>query len=142
MYSNLGKGLAWLFLGLFSYLPSAQAQEADNALSATLDTQVLFSAKPASCVALRQGRTCFAPVSLIWQAPKLGNYCIVEQDSNNTIACWNNSKSNTATFEFESKTKRVYQLIHKGEQAVIAQTSIDVSWVHKASPRKRRWRLF
>lgn len=101
-----------------------------------------LSVQPASCVALHQGRTCFAQLSLNWQTPGAGDFCIYLKDSHQLVHCWNNSRGNLVSFEFESKKKIVFQLVKKGHKNVLAETSVDVSWVHKATPRKRRWRLF
>ncbi|WP_284243712.1 DUF3019 domain-containing protein [Thalassotalea insulae] len=108
----------------------------------TNKTKVNFQAKPANCVALRQGRTCFATVSLSWHTANRGHFCIYEKASNKVMQCWNNSQGNTLQFEFESNEKIAYQLRATEQNIIIAETSVDVSWVHKATVRKRRWRLF
>ncbi len=144
MYSKLGKGYAWLLtlLGwmLFSFSTSAQQTQLNE--KKPLVAEVDFSAKPASCVALHQGRKCYALVSLNWQVREIGDFCIYEKATNKVLQCWKNSQGNTMKVEFESSGKIEYQLVAIDSNIVIAETAIDVSWVHKASPRKRRWRLF
>ncbi len=107
-----------------------------------LHAQAMFAAKPANCVALRQGRKCYAKVSLIWQTAIKGDFCVYQKTNNKLLQCWHNSQGNQVTFEFESSENIAYQLIASEQKEVIAETSVDVSWVHNATPRKRRWRLF
>ncbi len=134
MYFNFGKGITIFAMMLF-FSPITYAQE--------LNVQAIsFHAQPATCVTLHQGRNCFASVSLQWKLLAFNDVCIYQKQPKKLIQCWQKSKGNSTTIEFESSTKAEYQLINKINNTVIAETLIDVSWVHKASPRKRRWRLF
>jgi len=144
MYSKLCKGSAWLIMVLiFSNLFSiAQAQQIDAISHSNKLGGVVFSAKPANCVALHQGRKCYAIATLIWQTPIAGDFCISEKVTNKVLQCWKNTKSSILKVEFESSSKVEYQLVKIEKNQVIAEAEISVSWVHKASPRKRRWRLF
>ena len=144
MYFKLGKGIAWLVsikcLLLVSGVALAkQTQKIEKSLPIS---EISFTAQPANCVSLRQGRKCYASVSFIWHAPNKGNFCIFQKNTKTVIQCWKNSRSNQVLFEFESEETREYQLINTEDNRVFAETSIDVSWVHKQTPRKRRWRLF
>jgi len=109
----------------------------------TLSSQsVKFTALPATCITLRQGRNCFANITLRLKLAQIGNYCVYQQHSNKPMRCWNNSYGESIKFEFQSNKKVVYSLKNESSQQVIALTAVEVSWVHKASSRKRRWRLF
>jgi hypothetical protein len=145
MYFKLGKGTAWLF-GLWcclSFMQQVHAQQADELKEVTLpQPQVQFSATPGNCIALHQGRKCFARVALFWQTSTSGNFCIYQKIQNKVIQCWKNSRGSTTQFEFESSEKLEYQLVSIDQNRVLAETVIEVSWVHKATARKRRWRLF
>jgi hypothetical protein len=146
MFFKFGKGFAVLSFYLL-LLPSLQAEEsrlierkseADN----LIDNPVTFSAQPAMCVSLHQGRTCYASVSLQWSIEQNSNICIVDKQQRKKLKCWKNSRYNQLMFEFESNKKIEFQLINADTEQVIAETVIEVSWVHKATLRKRRWRLF
>ncbi|WDE11280.1 DUF3019 domain-containing protein [Thalassomonas haliotis] len=141
------------FVLLNAWQPQVMAAQASkvNTLPAAASTgkvttkaqaQPVLSVQPATCVALHQGRTCFAQLSLNWQSTGAGNFCIYLKDSKQPVHCWQNSRGNLINFEFESNKKVVFQLIEQGKNHVVAETSVDVSWVHKAAPRKRRWRIF
>ncbi|WDE05987.1 DUF3019 domain-containing protein [Thalassomonas viridans] len=123
-------------------LPATASAAMEPAPKAATGTQPVLSVQPATCVALHQGRTCFAQLSLNWQTSGAGDFCIYLKDDKQPVRCWQNSQGNLLSFEFESNKKVVFQLIEQGKQHVVAETSVDVSWVHKAAPRKRRWRLF
>ena len=144
MFFRQGKGFAWLLtIGLSIYHSNAVSIEIDNSIvKSSVTAMISFNAQPANCVALRQGRKCYAQVSLQWHVPKLGNFCIYQKDIDSPIKCWTNTRKNQLVFEFESSEKIAYQLISTDNKKIIAETSVDVSWVHKATPRKRRWRLF
>ncbi len=144
MYFKLSNGYVWftLLLVFFSSITTISAQQIQSNKQATLTTAVVFSAKPANCVALHQGRQCYAKVSLQWNTPSVGDFCIYEKISSKVLQCWKGSRGNNVQFEFESSSKVEYQLVEIDNDKVLAETAINVSWVHKASPRKRRWRLF
>jgi len=117
------------------YSPALQAQDSRG-------KEASFSVQPTHCVALNQGRKCFANIKLKWQAQSAGNYCIVQKTDSRVLQCWQNSQASLSKYEFESDKKIVYQLIHQDSREIIAETEVNVSWVHKSTPRKRRWRLF
>jgi len=140
MYFSVCKGIAnsLLLISLLAFSDSAAAAEKKPTLTAS----VQFSAKPSQCVALHEGRTCYAQITLSWQINDNGDYCVFEKSKKRLIACWQKGLINEAKFDFESNEKVEFILIKKGETQPLAETFVDVSWVHKASPRKRRWRLF
>lgn len=149
MYFKLSNGVAFLLMPLaimiyISLLPNvALAQEVEK-------QHVIFQVKPSMCVALNQGRTCYAQVKIQFSSSLTDDFCIVKKRTDMTqrsnsdqqqIKCWKQSKGDAIHFEFQSSESITYQLMtHKNE--AVAETTVDVSWVHEKSPRKRRWRLF
>ena len=111
-------------------------------------TSFVFSAQPSNCIALRHGRTCYAIVKLNWSSSIKQDYCIYikQAETENTLLkslqCWKNSKGSEVVFNFESDKKIEFQLISSKDKQVIAETAVEVSWVHKPTARKRRWRIF
>jgi len=144
MYFKLGKGAAWLisiyYFVVYSHGAQAQQQKINKDVQVQVITEVQFSATPTNCVALRQGRKCFAKVALSWQVTTPGDFCV--QQDKKIIQCWKNSRGSQVFFEFESEQRMAYQLVASHQKKIMAETVIDVSWVHKATPRKRRWRIF
>jgi len=135
MYFKLSKGIASLLfiaLNLISLLSYANEDTSNN---------IVFIAQPTMCVALNQGRTCYANVTIEWNTTQKDDFCISKKASNKPLKCWQQAKGKTFSFEFESNKSITYQLI-KANNEIVAETKINVTWVHKKSPRKRRWRLF
>ena len=137
MYFRLSNGTAFLTIVLLSCLITQNS----FAQQVQLQQNVLLQVKPGMCVALNQGRTCFAQITIQWSAAINDNFCIVQKQSKQEIKCWKNSKGSSISFEFESNESLTYQLVNTKDET-LAETTVDVSWVHKKSPRKRRWRLF
>lgn len=143
MYSSVCKGIALLVYCLCSFfITPVQAEE-----KITVSTKVAFSVQPQQCVTLREGRDCFATITVQWQKPIEQALCLYQintkkADSQKQLICWPKSKKGQASIAFESSDNLTYQLRSlKGEQ-LVAETEIVVSWVHKKTTTRRRWRLF
>ncbi|KZN64481.1 hypothetical protein N473_14245 [Pseudoalteromonas luteoviolacea CPMOR-1] len=102
----------------------------------------ILNASPTKCVALNQGRTCYADVVFDISAPTAGDYCLRESESKRILQCWANTDSFSYTLNFGSIESVSYELIAKARSDVLAVTTIEVNWVHKVRTKKRRWRLF
>jgi len=101
-----------------------------------------FSVLPATCITLRQGRKCFATITIKLTLSAIGNYCLYQQGIDEPIQCWSRVATHQFSVPFESSEKVVYQLKDQQSHQIIAQAGVEVSWVHQATSRKRRWRLF
>ncbi|WP_172449381.1 DUF3019 domain-containing protein [Bowmanella denitrificans] len=123
------KGIALLLLLLG--LPAA-AQEGPS------DRQFLIS--PDTCVAINKGRTCYTQVSIEWQLPEHGDYCLFLEGQGTPLACWKNRRSGQWQFEFASATS--IQVLLKRQDTIMLSKEIQVNWVYESQRRKRNWRLF
>lgn len=137
MYFKLSNGAAFLSIIIVAWgLPivSYAEQQQQNAE---------LHIKPTMCVALNQGRTCYAQVNIQWNTLIKDDFCIFQKTANQQkqLKCWKNTQANSLSFGFESNESITYQLINKNNKS-LAEATIEVSWVHEKSPRKRRWRLF
>ncbi len=152
MYFNFSNGIAKKGLAIITLLmilqPSMAAELPTKTSVALSLNQSSFSAQPSNCIALRHGRTCYANVTLSWYTPIKEDYCLyIKQPKIKLIKlpalkCWKNSNGNQMIFNFESDKKIEFQLLSSTDKRVIAEAVVEVSWVHKATPRKRRWRIF
>jgi hypothetical protein len=152
MYSNFSNGIAKKGLIMMTVLTTFQpimAAEIPVLKSAALSSnQSSFSAQPSNCIALRHGRTCYANVTLSWYTPLKQDYCLyikqsqIKKQQLPALKCWKNSNGNQIVFNFESNKKIEFQLLSSIDKRVVAEAVVEVSWVHKATPRKRRWRIF
>ncbi len=143
MYSSVSKGFALLlFITLGCFISTANAED-----KPTLSTKIAFSVQPQQCVTLRQGRDCFATVTIQWQKQTEQALCLYhvnkKQDQRKKqLVCWPKSKEGHTNIEFESNDNLTYQLRTLKGDHLLAEAEIVVSWLHKATTTRRRWRLF
>lgn len=141
MYSNVVKGVTALKpLLLFGLVMMTQAEATET--TELNSTEVAFTALPEQCVTLRQGRACFATVELQWQSAQKYNFCLYQEGKKKQLGCWQNNNNIQIKVEFESNKSIKYQLRTLTDNKVLAETQVEVSWQHKNTSRKRRWRLF
>ena len=145
MYSNTGKGVAIIYaktslLLLYSLLVISPVKAIENEVLTS--KPVSFTALPEQCVTLREGRACFATVELNWQSSYKQNFCLYQEGKKKQLGCWQNNNNVQIKIEFESNKSVKYQLRALTDNKVIAETQVEVSWQHKSTSRKRRWRLF
>lgn len=144
MYFRSHRRNRWL--SFFSYfcigIGISFSLQAQQTLTYTQQEDVILATKPSSCVSLHQGRICYARILVNWQVSKRGNYCLVNQTSKKQLKCWRQATQQQFAYEFESKESMTFQLVDADNNQVVANTEIKVGWVHKSTPRKRRWRLF
>ncbi|OUR61057.1 hypothetical protein A9Q74_11070 [Colwellia sp. 39_35_sub15_T18] len=142
MYSSVSKGVALLiFISVNGLISAADAQD-----KTTLSTNIAFSVQPQQCVTLRQGRDCFATINLQWQKSTELSLCLYQinqqSDSKQQVKCWQKSRQGQISIAFESSGNIIYQLRSIKDDHLLAETEIVVSWLHKNTTRRRRWRLF
>lgn len=143
MYFNVGKGLA-ITLPTLLYCLLVGKQVSANELTVTNDNdnEVVFTALPEQCVTLRQGRNCFATVELQWKSPSKQSFCLYQEGEEKQLGCWKNNDNVQIKIDFESNKSIKYQLRKEVNNKVVAEAQVEVSWQHKNTARKRRWRLF
>lgn len=132
MFFRLSAGLSLMFaLPSWATQPEALAAE----IPALLST-------PNTCVALRQGRTCYSDITLNWQVDNEERYCIRQSQATKPLHCWQQQQQGELVFEFASKTAQSFELFHVTSGKVLASTEVRVQWVYTSGQKKRRWRLF
>ncbi|KTF16238.1 DUF3019 domain-containing protein [Pseudoalteromonas sp. H105] len=101
-----------------------------------------FVAIPDTCVALREGRNCYADIEINWQRPEIGNYCLRDATSKHIMQCWLRQKSGQFYYAFDSVEAIAFELINSDSGKTIAKTHVQLQWVYQNRQKKRRWRLF
>lgn len=142
MYSSVSKGIALLVLIFISFfMTSVHAEDMP-----TLPATIVFSMQPQQCVTLRQGRDCFATINVQWQKSTEQSLCLYQishqENNKQQIKCWQKSNQGQVSLAFESSDNITYQLRSIKDDHLLAETEIVVSWLHKKTTRRRRWRLF
>lgn len=101
--------------------------------------------QPNKCVALNQGRDCFTQVLIRWKLEEKLDYCVFlkqSEEAPRVIKCWQGLNQGQWKYEFQSAKDSQFLLMEKTGDTVLASAAVQVSWLYKASARKRRWRLF
>ncbi|WP_213608755.1 DUF3019 domain-containing protein [Pseudoalteromonas sp.] len=119
---------------LFSYSGSL--------LAAPVQISAQLSAVPDTCVALREGRNCYADVVLSWQQVEVGNYCLRDATSKYIMQCWLKQRQGSFNYAFDSTQSISFELFNSNTSQVIAVTEVKLQWVYQNRQKKRRWRLF
>lgn len=123
----------WLCLLLvFPTITSAKAADKTAPLVALPDT----------CVALREGRNCYADVTLTWQLPTMGNYCLRDATSKYIMQCWLKQQNGMFEYTFDSQQSISFELFDSNTAQVMGSTEVKLQWVYQNRQKKRRWRLF
>lgn len=148
MYSSTSKGIALLVYSLGSFFMSSVHADEKTPVS----TQVDFSVQPQQCVTLREGRDCFTTITVQWQKNIEQALCLYQVNTKqvntqhvNTqkqLICWPKSNKGQTSIAFESSDNLTYQLRSLSDKQLVAEAEIVVSWVHKKTTTRRRWRLF
>jgi len=106
-------------------------------------------AQPNKCVALNEGRACFALVNVTWQSNEPGNICLFDSLNAKPLFCWNHASKGQYWYNMEASEDVTLKLTllqntktRVDSELSLAQTTIKVSWLYKTNSRKRRWRLF
>lgn len=130
-----------IILLLLTAVAALAADETPPAATATAEPASLLLT-PARCVALHQGQICYQRVQVSWSSFVAGNYCVYQDEQEQPVHCWQGQTEGTFVFEFASDSSRLLQL-KNAQQHVVAESSMEVAWVYKASTRRKtHWRLF
>lgn len=113
---------------------SVKAQEQPN-------EEASLVSLPDTCVALREGRNCYADVKVSWHQPK-GNYCLRDGHTKHIMQCWLMQQTGLFRYQFDSAETVNFELVNSNNGKVVDTTEIQVQWVYQNRQKKRRWRLF
>ena len=130
------KWILLLCLSLYSFSITAQSKKL---------IQLGLHAQPNKCVALNQGRECFANILIKWQLENVNDYCLLVKHTDGKLTelkCWQQTSRGQFSYEFQS-TRGLQLLLNRStDNQTVDTESIQVSWLYQANARKRRWRLF
>ncbi len=93
---------------------------------------------PDTCVALQQGRQCYATIQIDWHSQTELDLCL--HAGSRKLQCWQASNSGRLRYEFVAADNERIQLV--GTDGILAEATIKVNWVQKNTKVKRHWRLF
>ena len=111
---------------------------------------VFFEVKPNRCIALRKGQDCYQTLKFKWDldSSKIdqneeATFCLVQDDQDNPLICWQKNELNNFKIEFKSSSGVEYFIVRKDKNEKLGRLEVDVSWVYKnKKSRVGSWRLF
>jgi len=102
-----------------------------------------FSVRPARCIALHQGQTCYATLKFQWKTPRGSEYCLFDTRLDNPLLCWKGRGSSEHRLEFASDKNVSYEIRDVQSQQTLSDALVKISWVYKSNRKATsRWRLF
>jgi Protein of unknown function (DUF3019) len=102
-----------------------------------------LTVKPARCIALHEGQTCYQTLKMMWSTSVADSYCFLEKNRPSPSICWDDAATGKGTFEFSGITSSEFQLIRKRDSKIMAEFNVEVAWVYDASShRMSHWRIF
>lgn len=104
---------------------------------------VELSIKPNRCVALHEGQDCYQHIVIRWRSASIGQYCLLNELSEEELKCWSPSDTGIFRYDFRSNKSVSFILMSMPDGTVIATSEMLVAWVYKSRKRQRmNWRLF
>lgn len=151
MLSPLNACRTWLAVLAFVMSTSTWSMEPDVLLApsqtpSTPKMNATLVSSPGFCE-LAQGQThCESVITLIWESPTLGDYCIWDANDSVPMQCWENQVTGTIETVFHSDKKRKYILKQGESGVVVVETSVAVTGSlqqrQRAKRRRKFWRMF
>lgn len=97
---------------------------------------------PDTCVTMQQGKECFQPLRISWEAPMSGDYCVHLSGEATPLQCWQSVSSGHYQFEFRDSQSRTMRLRRANQNEDLDSAVIDVKWVYRQRRAGIRWRVF
>lgn len=146
--SYTGRFNQWLLTLCFTlFACDIQAEALADNLDIRLKTEIpTLVASPALCE-LQKGQTaCQMDVTLLWETPRAGHYCLWASEQDSPLACWQNSWSGSYGLPFASAKQLSFWLTLGVEGGIVASTTISVTRALEQRMRAKRrrgfWRVF
>ena len=137
MYSNVKISRYLLIMPIFLISP-VKAED-----SPTLPSNISFSVQPQQCVTLRQGRNCYATLTIQWQKLTEQALCLhqintKQANSQKELFCWPKGNKGETSVSFESSDNLTYQLRTLEDKKLIAETEmvVSLSLIHISEPTR------
>ncbi|TDF35505.1 DUF3019 domain-containing protein [Alteromonadaceae bacterium M269] len=148
-YQLLATKKSVCLLASFAYatLAFGQTDQQEQAidLGIRLKTKVpILVSSPYLCPILPGQELCNKPISLAWETPRRGDYCLWDITNQSEIKCWEQQWSGITELPFQSSHSITYQLRDAANTRQLAEVKVIVlEKLNQKSKRKRHlWRVF
>jgi hypothetical protein len=107
-------------------------------------------ASPNSCQLEPLDEMCEMQFHLIWETPKLGNYCLYRQQDGTPLHCWQHTNHGNIELEFSGhilENHKTYLLFDQDTAQLMTSVVVPISGTLKQRQRAQRrrrgfWRMF
>jgi len=114
-----------------------------NVVPSALANEVTLQLKPAQCVAIHQGKTCYVDIELHWQATSVGEYCLYSSQQAEPLKCWKMASNGQFEREIVANKNVLFRLREIKSGGVTISKELEMAWVYKRSSKARSsWRMF
>jgi len=98
---------------------------------------------PTKCLAVEQGKYCYATVKIKWQALKKNDYCLFSSMSKAVLQCWSHESKGNMQLDLKTKNNVLFFLRIKHSDKILISKAMKVVWVYKKNSRSfTTWRMF
>ena len=123
----------------------ADKQESAIDLGIRLKTKVpILVSSPYLCPILPKQDLCSKLISLAWETPRRGDYCLWDTSNQSKIKCWEQQWSGIIEIPFQSSYSITYQLRDTANTRKLAEVKVIVLEKLNQKSKRRRpfWRVF
>ncbi|WP_158224604.1 DUF3019 domain-containing protein [Agaribacterium haliotis] len=108
-----------------------------------LDSAVVLDVQPNRCIALHRGQDCYQKLTVSWQTPEVGDYCLQVLDGPGVLQCWQGLRQGQMKLEFADSKAWNFELVEQGKIRSLAEAELELVWVYKRTKKiSTGWRLF
>lgn len=120
-----------------------QSDTQGNGIRLKTEVPILVSS-PYLCPIVPGSKRCNKLVSLAWETPRLGNYCLWDATNQKKISCWEQQWSGIIEIRFQSSHSITYQLINKDNTKKLAEVKVIVLEKLNQNIKRKRpfWKIF
>ncbi len=97
---------------------------------------------PQKCVSLKEGQLCTQRIVIEWAALNRGDYCVFTDRLAEPLSCWEASLNGQLRVIYKDNVDWVFTLRPKGQEIVLATSTMSIAWVYKNRRRSSGWRTF
>lgn len=116
---------------------------ATNFVPVAAASDATLNLKPAQCIAIHQGKTCYVYVKLRWQAQDEGEYCLYSSQQSKPLKCWIRTNSGQFEREIVARKNVLFHLQQTKSGSVIVSKELEMAWIYKRNAKARAsWRMF
>ena len=142
-----GKCVLFLLVASYSAFVDGQTEENMSSidLGIKLKTEVpIMVSSPYLCPKLPEQKICQQSISIAWETPRRGDYCLWDKNNQTKLECWEQQWSGIIQIDFNSAFSITYQLRDSANTRTLAEVKVLVLEKLEQKLKRKRpfWRFF